>query len=266
MSFNTKADYKRIVKQAIEILHEKNFHIDSIYQLKQKHIQVLVESYRHTLNPRSIKNRISALRCCAQKMNKFNLVPDNAALELPKVNYTNDKQIAVFQLDLNQFKNEHIRYSIALQQAFGLRREECLKFNANFADKGEYILLKASWTKGGIERTVPVTNSHQRALLDEIKAKFPSQSLIPKADSYIKQRQRYDKAVALSDYQRLHGLRHAYAQLRYFELTGWYAPKQGGKTFKHMSASEKAQDKSAREIISVELGHSRVAVTRTYLG
>ena len=37
--------------------------------------------------------------------------------------------------------------SLELQQAFGLRREEAIKFIPSFADRGDHLVLKASWTK-----------------------------------------------------------------------------------------------------------------------
>ena len=46
--------------------------------------------------------------------------------------------------------------SLELQSAFGLRREEAIKFAPRYADKGDHLLLKASWTKGGKARTIPV--------------------------------------------------------------------------------------------------------------
>ena len=39
--------------------------------------------------------------------------------------------------------------SLELQRAFGLRREEAMKFQPSYADQKDHITLKASWTKGG---------------------------------------------------------------------------------------------------------------------
>lgn len=36
-----------------------------------------------------------------------------------------------------------------MQAAFGLRREESIKFAPSFADRGDSVVLKPSWTKGG---------------------------------------------------------------------------------------------------------------------
>ncbi|MDX1440769.1 MAG: hypothetical protein R3284_12795, partial [Rubricoccaceae bacterium] len=63
-----------------------------------------------------------------------------------------------------------------------------------------------------------------------------------------------------------HGLRHAYAQRRYEELTGWKSPLAGGPTTKSLTIEQRALDEGARETISRELGHSREEITKVYLG
>jgi hypothetical protein len=65
---------------------------------------------------------------------------------------------------------------------------------------------------------------------------------------------------------KLHGLRHAYAQRRYEELTGWKAPVAGGPAAKSLNEEQRALDRGARETISRELGHDREQITAVYLG
>ena len=65
---------------------------------------------------------------------------------------------------------------------------------------------------------------------------------------------------------KAHGLRHAYAQSRYRELTGRAAPAAGGAHSPALSAEEKAGDRKARLTISRELGHEREQITAVYLG
>lgn len=73
---------------------------------------------------------------------------------------------------------------------------------------------------------------------------------------------------------KCHGLRHAFAQRRYLEITksydktgkGLICPIQGGRTYKELNPLEKYWDKTAREIISQSLGHSRLSITKIYLG
>ena len=71
----------------------------------------------------------------------------------------------ITQQQLDKIKDEHVRMSLKLQRAFGLRREEAMKFQPSYADKGDHIQLKASWTKGGKPRTIPVRTEAQREVL-----------------------------------------------------------------------------------------------------
>ena len=64
----------------------------------------------------------------------------------------------------------------------------------------------------------------------------------------------------------MHGLRHAYAQERYRELTGWECPVRGGPGRKSMSPAKRKIDFEARMTISSELGHGREEITVVYLG
>ena len=64
----------------------------------------------------------------------------------------------------------------------------------------------------------------------------------------------------------LHGLRHNYAQWRYKALTGQACPKDGGAPTKALTPADKIADREARMIIAEELGHSRLDVTKAYLG
>jgi len=57
---------------------------------------------------------------------------------------------------LAQITDPYVRISLMLQQEFGLRREEAIKFQPAYADKRDHIQLKGSWTKGGRERTIPI--------------------------------------------------------------------------------------------------------------
>ena len=125
--------------------------------------------------------------------------------------------------------------SLELQQAFGLRREEAIKFMPVYADQGEHIVLKESWTKGGKAREIPVRTDAQRVVLDRAQRLAGTGSLIPSAKNYRQQLRVYEAETARAGLSKLHGLRHAYAQARYKELTGWKAPAAGGPSLKSLS-------------------------------
>jgi integrase len=156
--------------------------------------------------------------------------------------------------------------SVQLQVAFGLRREEAIKFNPAYADRGDRLVLKPSWCKGGRAREIPIRTQAQRELLFECRALAGQGSLIPPERTYIEQRRVYERHVARAGLSKLHGLRHAYAQARYEELTGWPAPAAGGPMVRTLSVAQSARDREARLVISRELGHEREQVTAVYLG
>ena len=107
----------------------------------------------------TIKNRMSAIRWWARKVNRQNVVArSNEHYGIPNRQFVSNvtKAKSVLEADLAKVRDEHVRMSLALQQAFGLRREEAIKFMPGYADQGDHLLLKASWTKGGKARTVPI--------------------------------------------------------------------------------------------------------------
>ena len=240
--------------------------------LKPKHVGKLLERWKaEGLSQATMKNRVSHLRWWAEKIGKGGVIPKtNAALGIERRIYvTNEsKSVELASGDLAKIKDERLRVSVELQRAFGLRREECLKFQPSYATAGgpDSIKLKASWCKGGREREVPIRNDYQREVLARAAAMAGSGSMIPKGQSYIKRLKQYEYETKRAGMSRLHGLRHEYAQTRYRELAGWESPAKGGPKAKELTPERKAQDLAARLQISQELGHNREAITAVYLG
>ena len=90
--------------------------------------------------------------------------------------------------------------------------------------------------------------------------------MIPSGRSYVEQVKLYERQTAAAGLHRLHGLRHAYAQERYRELTGWPSPAAGGNSSAKLTREEKGIDRVARMTISMELGHGREQITGVYCG
>lgn len=64
----------------------------------------------------------------------------------------------------------------------------------------------------------------------------------------------------------MHGLRFTYAQTRYEALTGWKSPFAGGLAKHELALEQREIDIKARQQISRELGHERIAIVATYIG
>lgn len=172
----------------------------------------------------------------------------------------------------------NVRASLELQRAFGLRREEAIKFQPSVADRGDRIALKASWTKGGKAREVPVATPAQRQALAQAHAVAGRGSLIPSQRRYVEQLRIYERQTANAGLSKLHGLRHQYAQSRYRTLTehwakvrglpdgGCHAPVKGGPSRGELTPEQREIDHLVRLQISQELGHEREQITTVYLG
>jgi len=269
-SFETRVGRERQLSAIANQLHDLGFRQLKATSLKQKHVQALVDQWLgQNLSPGTIKNRMSCLRWWAEKVNKRAVVASaNDFYGIPDRQFvaqeSKARDLAKDQLTL--VKDEHVRMSLRLQQAFGLRREEALKIQPRWADRGDHLQLKASWTKGGRERTVPIRTKEQRALLEEAKQLAGLGSLIPGGRQYIEQLRIYERHTANAGLSKMHGLRHAYAQQRYLKLTGWHSPHGGGHSRTQLTKSQRDIDQRVRMTISEELGHQREQITAVYLG
>jgi len=268
--FSTQATRSRILDLIANQLQALGFRRMRSTSLKPKHVDALLTQWREQgISVGTLKNRLSALRWWAKKVNKPSIIArDNAVYGIGKREYV-AKESKAQDLDdkkLSLISDPYVTLSVRLQAAFGLRREEAIKFNPSYAVQGDHIKLKSSWTKGGRARTVPIRNDDQRQLLEEVKTLARGGALIPPHLNYVKQLHRYEKQTAKAGLSHLHSLRHGYAQRRYLELTGLVCAVGGGLSSKEQDPDQRALDHKARVTVSRELGHSREAISAAYLG
>ncbi|MDR2878133.1 MAG: integrase domain-containing protein [Chromatiales bacterium] len=268
-SHMTQANRQRSLSLMARQLQEAGFRQMRAGSLKGRHVETLLQRWQaEGLSAGTLKNRVAHLRWWAEKIDKAGILPaDNALLGIPDRCYvTNESKAKELGEGLNRITDPYVRMSLRLQVAFGLRREESIKFQPDYADRGDHIALKGSWTKGGRERTVPITTPEQRAVLDEARRLAGAGSLIPAHKTYKQQRDIYDGQCKAASLRNMHGLRHQYAQTRYEVLTGWKAPAAEGPSATQLTPAQREQDHAARQAISRELGHERVQITAVYLG
>jgi len=269
-SYSTQATRSRMLDLIANQLHELGYKHMQARSLKPKHVDALVSLWKDkSISVGTFKNRLSALRWWANKVGKADIIAkDNNAYGIGHRSYVGQESKAKLldEKQLEKVSDEHVRLSLRLQAAFGLRREEAIKFSPNYAIKDDHIKLKSSWTKGGRARTVPIRNDEQRRLLEDVRKLAQGGALISPDKNYEKQLHRYERQVRTAGIKNPHGLRHAYAQRRYEELTGWKSPLAGGPASKSLTKDQRARDKGARETISRELGHSREEISTRYLG
>lgn len=269
-SFSTKATRKQMFLDLAETLYAVGIQLTDIKQLKAKHVVKVLEKWKSDeLSAGTIKNRMSNIRFAWEVLNKVEKLPSNDELGIARRTYTPQFNRSHDNPDLTQITNSYIRVSLELQRVFGLRREESMKIKPVIADMGNNTLqLLPSWCKGNRGRFIPIKTEEQRFWLEEAKklANHRDFSLIPPEKNYVQQRYIYDKQVQKIGLKNPHGLRHAYAQRRYKELTGWEAPINGGPKSRELTVLQKKLDRQVRIVISEELGHSREEISKNYLG
>ena len=271
-SFSTQRSRKMIVRLVARQLDEEGFRHLKVKNLKPKHVDALVGRWhREGISVGTFKNRMGVLRWIYGKADRHFLVDrSNAVYGIGDRQYaTNEnkaRDLTPAFGDIEKIKSPHVRMSLELQRAFGLRREEGLKIQPGWADRGTKLVLLGSWTKGGRGREIPIRTEEQRKVLDRAKELVGTGSMIPGHRKYVNQLRVYKRQVAAAGFDKMHGLRHAYAHRRYEEMTGRAAAAAGGKSVADMTAGEKREDSFARQTISEELGHGREQVTVVYCG
>jgi integrase-like protein len=269
-SYATQRDRERVLDRIANQLHELGFRHMGAASLKPKHIEGLLERWKaEGLAIGTVKNRMAELRWWAEKIAKQNVIAKNndhygIGHRQYVTNISKARELTVG--DLSKITDPYTRMSLQLQAAFGLRRGESIKIRPEWADGGDKLVLKDTWTKGSRSREIPIRNEEQRRVLDEAKALAGRGSLIPADQRYVEQLRRLEDQCTHAGIHRMHGHRHQYAQTRYREITGWAAPSAGGPRSKNLSPAQRQIDREARLTITKELGHVRSSICSVYLG
>ncbi len=268
-SHATRRDRSYALVQMANALHEAGYRGLRAKGLKGKHIEALVRDWSDRgLSDATMMNRMAHVRWWADRVGKANMVKSNADYGiLPRSHLANGtRRRDLDEEKLALVKDEHVRMALRLQSAFGLRREEAIKFSPRYADRGDRIVVKAATAKGGRAREVPILKDSQRRLLDETRRLAGGGAMIRPDRNYADQRRVYEEQTKAAGFDHMHGLRHAYALDRYEHLTGWEAPAAGGPARGELKGESRRIDIAARKRISSELGHGRIEIVRQYCG
>ncbi|NRR30465.1 integrase domain-containing protein [Oxalobacteraceae bacterium] len=269
-SYATQSDRARILSHVANQLHDLGYRHMNADSLRPKHVDALVQQWKADgISAGTMKNRMSAMRWWAQKIGKDNIIArDNGSYDIDKRTFvTNISKAKVLDdARLVKITDAYTAMSLRLQSAFGLRREESIKIVPAWADGGDRLKLKDTWTKGGKYREIAICTPEQRTVLNDAKRLAAGGSLIPPNLSYRDQLQRFRAHCDKAGIHGVHGLRHNYAQDRYRQLTGWHSPARGGPRSSQLGQEQRQSDLSARLLLSEEMGHGREQITSVYLG
>ena len=268
-SHGTRTARSYSLAQMADALHDLGFKGLRATGVRRKHVVALVREWkRQGRSVGTMKNRMAHMRWWAARIGRPGVVPSNGALGIANREYvTNEDKSVVLDPDkLALVRDTHVAMALRLEAAFGLRREEAIKFTPARDDRGDRIRLKGPTTKGGRPREVPILKDSQRKLLDEARRLVGSGALIPPDRNYRQQLKVSESQTRAAGLYRMHGLRHAYGISRYEELTGWKAPAAGGPRQRSLTGARRRIDTEARRVIAQELGHGRSQISSIYCG
>ena len=98
-----------------------------------------------------MKNRTAHVRWWAKRIGRPGVMPANGELGIANREYVKneDRSVVLDAEKLARVKDPHVAMALRLEAAFGLRREEAIKFRPARDDRGGCIRLKGSTTNGG---------------------------------------------------------------------------------------------------------------------
>ena len=130
-SHATRTARSYALAQMADTLHELGFKGLRATGLKRKHAVALVREWkRQGHSAGTMKNRTAHLRWWAERIGRPGVVPANGELGIANREYvTNeDKSVVLDPEKLMLVRDAHVAMALRLEAAFGLRREEAIKF------------------------------------------------------------------------------------------------------------------------------------------
>ena len=268
--FNIRNEATSIARDLIQVGLKKN---GSAKNITAENIQSVVQSWQERgLAVGTIQNKMTVFRqILSAAQNKISI--SNAQLGINSgrdvLNSANiDKSCRLSEAQLsqvNQLNDKTVASAIKLAAAYGLRRDESLRvvhaltLNHSVVTDGK-LNIKAGWGKGSRPRSFEMRDGGQT--LRTVAQEVVGLKIQGRIENF---RNRFENVVKKLDIKP-HGLRHAYIQDRYKDISNMTAPSAGGLKYAEMSDKQREIYHNACKAISPEIGHTRESIIRTYVG
>jgi hypothetical protein len=283
ISFKTQELRVLNILASLEELHKiGGFDIQSVYSLKEKHIEFLVQHWSKTKSTGTIANKVTYLSTLAHWMNKSNIVKPMKeyaaanALEkrtgIAKVDQSWDsKGISAEKVIANiAAEDPFVAIQLLLQRTYGLRKLESMMLRPHdaFESRGgvNYLHIYLGAKNGKYRKILHVDADLAVLELAKRLVNSTSGSTIP--DDYSLEEWGNHYKYLMQKYGitknqlgiTSHGLRKQKLNEIYEEVTGEDSPVRGGDMPNRELFNE------ARQIISSYAGHSRLNISNAYIG
>jgi len=297
-SHKTQYNHKQETSRFVSELRDAGYGVQRWDNLSMRHVAAVVDRWQDRgLTPATIKEYLSGVRVCCNFYGNDRVAESaNAEFGIENRVYVSNQnkstpidmyQQVIDRLQSNSDIRDHaVAAQLQLQRELGLRVEESTKFVPDrdvLADGRAYI---SAGTKGGRERMLSaevVQSPGAQAAIKyatQVASELNKKNTIPRDMTERQYRSYYGRAVRSAGLTRAnggtsHGNRHAWAQTRYKELTGFDSriKHDSREEFVRAAGQVRGQewpkiDRDARLQIKSELGHGpdRDDVVSQYLG
>lgn len=270
-------------------LRNLGYKLEDVKNFRGKHGQALMNQWvKEGLEPGTIQQKWSVLRIFCRWLGKEGMLEDpekyvsDPALVTRSYIPEKDKSWSTNAVDPEtMFAKVRaicpiIAMGLELEFTFGLRRRESLMCKPMRADQGAYLSIETNdGPKNGRARMVPIDTDQKRAVIERGKSmvKFPDRRLgellQDRSGNMLRLEQavnRFGKVMRKCGLTKgdlgvtAHGLRHQFANDQYELDLRQPSPVRGGE------GGSAPKTLTARQKISLDLGHTRVSITSAYLG
>ena len=291
-SAKTQHNHIQEAKRFAETLRQLGYGVQQWKNLSNKHVGAVVNQWKNAgLATGTIKEYLSGVRAVARFFKNPRIAEKNSAFGIENRVYVSnkDKSVpeAVYRHVVAQLKasahinDNRIAAQLQLQRELGLRKEEAFKFQPTRAVMRDGRVFIQHGTKGGRERIIHHVSAEAKEAIAYAKSVVSGSNTIPNDMTERQWERHFYKTLRFHGLSQdscgasSHGLRHAYAQARYEQITGFEprckfdSPESFRANAEGMTGDDWSQaDQDARQIIKAELGHGpdRDDVMAQYLG
>jgi len=293
-SYKTRYNHSVEVKRFVKILRAQGFGVKKWEKVTNKHVRAVVSQWKSRgLKPATMKEYLSGVRAVARYYGNDRIAAKNAAFHIPNRVYVSNQDkclsdhaynTAITALKESMDPNDHrVAAQMQLQRELGLRMEESYKFSARRDVLADGRVLIAAGAKGGRERVILVVSDkgweaieYARQVGDGRNGNIMPREMSERQWNSLCYRILRRNGVTIAKAgASSHGLRHAYAQERYRQITGFECRAKFGSQEEFRAAARNAAgtdwarlDHDARQVLKPEMGHGpdRKDVVSQYLG
>lgn len=291
-SAKTQHNHIQEAKRFTETLRQLGYGVRQWKNISNKHVGAVVNSWKAKgLATATMKEYLAGVRLVAAFFKNDRIAKDNSAFGIGKRVYVSNRDKSVPQAvyervvaDLKKssdINDNRVAAQLQLQRELGLRKEEAFKFNPSACLLNDGRVLVHKGTKGGRERMILEVSERAKQAIDYAKRIVDGTNTMPNDKTEREWEQRFYRTLHRYGLTQSacgassHGLRHAYAQERYAQITGFQPSVKfdSGEAFRENAErlagdGWKKLDSDAREVLKVELGHGRdrMDVISQYIG